>query len=65
MGWKGLCVQKVLPKLLLIFVWFLGNGLLGNWDGNWLNEFYQGNTNPTTYINEYLTADTKFTEAEK
>lgn len=39
-------------------------GLLGNFDGDWLNEFYTGGYSDNFYITNYLSANTKAQEAE-
>ncbi|XP_076451210.1 uncharacterized protein LOC143287150 [Babylonia areolata] len=39
-------------------------GLLGNFDGDWLNEFYTGGHSDSYYIANVLTAATKHAEAE-
>ena len=39
-------------------------GLLGNFDGHWLNEFYTGGFSDNYYIDNFLSANTKAQEAE-
>ena len=39
-------------------------GLLGNFDGDWLNEFYTGGHSDAYYIANFLSAATKYQEAE-